>query len=62
MYRILPNPAYSAPMFALAKRYSTLEGAFADMGTGIVVDDDQRMVAFHERHLDMLTRMANLGR
>lgn len=51
MYRILPNPNYTAVQFALAHRYSTLEGAWADMGEGIVVDDQGTLVAFHERHL-----------
>lgn len=49
MYRIIDG-VFSRP-HAYGKRYSTIDGAFCDMGKGIVIDDTMRIVAFHESHL-----------
>lgn len=55
-YRILPNTDQSPARIAMAPRRSTLEGAVADMGQGLVIDSEDRVVAFHERHLAMVER------
>jgi hypothetical protein len=57
MYSIVPGPFYSPSALALAPRRSELADAVADMGTGMVLADDGRLVAFHESHLDTLTRL-----
>ena len=55
MYRVLRNPDVKPSEAATVKRYSRLEDAFADMGEGVVVNDLGQIVAFHERHLRLLT-------
>lgn len=57
-FHIVAGPMYSPVQLALAPRYSTVESAIADMGLGMVVASDGRLVAFHERHLPMVERMA----
>lgn len=59
-YRLLPGPLYSPAHFARAPRRTAVEDAVADMGTGIVVDDAGRLVAFHESHLTTVERLAEV--
>lgn len=56
MYRIVRTPDPRPAEFALAVRYTRVEDAVADMDAGVVLADDGRLVAFHERHLPYLTR------
>lgn len=55
-YRVLPGPTATRAQRALARRYSDLDEALANMGRGIVIADDDRLVAFHERHLGWIER------
>lgn len=57
-YRVAAGPLYSPARLARARRYDRLEDALAVMGTGVVVADRTRLVAFHETHLDTVTRLA----
>lgn len=50
-FRIIPHLNVKPSRLATAKRYTRLEDAFADMGEGIIVGSDNRIVAFHEKHL-----------
>lgn len=59
-YRIVPHPHYSAAQLALAPTRSTLEGAVADMGEGVVIAPGGAIAAFHARHLWMLERLPHL--
>lgn len=45
---------------ASARRYSTLAGAFEDMGEGVVWREDGTIAAFHEKHLSMIERLPRL--
>ena len=55
-YYIARNTDVSASQVIIArgKPYSTLEGAYADMGEGVVFDHTGAIVAFHERHMPIL--------
>ena len=53
-YRIVRSPYASATQVALARPYSRIEDAVADMGDGLVLADDGHIAAFHERHLRVL--------
>lgn len=57
-YRVLPHPTFKPWMLAVARRYSDITNAVADMGTGVVVKDDGEIAAFHERHLPYLERVS----
>lgn len=59
-YRVLPGPLFTPARLALARRFSRIEDAVRAMGEGIVVDNTARLVAFHERHLPMVERLAAL--
>lgn len=61
MYRLIPAPLVTPALLARAPRRSTIESAVADMGTGVVIAEDGHLAAFHERHLDMVTRLAEIG-
>lgn len=51
MYHIVSS-VYSSPAdHALARRYTRLTDAFADMGEGLVYDSAGALVVFHEKHL-----------
>lgn len=52
-----PKPAH----FAMARRHADLSDALANMGTGVVLDDDRRLVAFHESQLDLIVRRTDLA-
>lgn len=54
VFRIARNPDVPAPELALARRYSRLEDACADMGDGLVFRDDGSIVIFHVRHFRLL--------
>jgi hypothetical protein len=59
LYRVVAGPLFGPANLALARRYGEIENAVADMGQGVVVSDDgARVVAFHERHLDAVERLA----
>ncbi len=65
-YRIARHPDVSRARAMTARTYSTIEGAFADMGDGVVFTPDGEIVAFHERHWWLIarrgnTRMTNVG-
>lgn len=53
-YRIANNPDVSPATLSTARAYSTLEGAFADMGDGVIFSATGDIVAFHERHMRIL--------
>lgn len=53
-YRVIPSVFTSASRAALAQKHSTLVTAVAAMGEGVVIDAENRVVAFHENHLRML--------
>lgn len=56
-FRVVQSTSTSPAKVALARRHETLEGAFSDMGDGLVVEDGtDRIVAFHERHLPQISR------
>lgn len=57
-YRVVPSTTYRPAQFALARRYERVEDAVAAMGEGVVLADDGRLVAFHERHLPFVTHTA----
>jgi hypothetical protein len=59
-YRVLPAPLSSPAQTARARRYDTATSAVQAMGEGIVTAADGRLVAFHERHLSMIERLAAL--
>lgn len=56
VFRIVRSPNYRPSHLALARTYSRLEDAVADMGEGIVVGIDGRVVAFHEKHLRWIVK------
>lgn len=58
-YRVVSSPFYTPAQLSLAKRYSTLEGAFSDMGDGLVIGPEG-VAAFHERHWYTLDRYPSL--
>lgn len=61
-YCIVPGPFFAPVTLALAPTRSAVENAVADMGEGMVVTaDGSRIVAFHERHLPTLERLAQIG-
>ena len=57
-YYIARNPDVSASAIkqAHAARYDRLVTALHDMGGGVVFDAQGSIVAFHERHADLLSR------
>lgn len=57
-YRVLRGPLYTPAQFARARRYSDIVGAVWAMGTGIVLDGDGRLVAFHESQASAVERAA----
>lgn len=58
-YRIVQSPYYKPAQFALARRYTDLTNAFIDMGEGVLLGDDERIIAFHEKHLRFVEALAN---
>ena len=61
-YRIVPGPIFTPRTLALAPSRNTVESAVADMGEGMVVTaDGSHLVAFHEKHLDVVERLAQVG-
>lgn len=58
-FRITQSPVPLPSTYYLARRYSTLAAAVADMGQGVVWKDDE-IVAFHERHALLLERKPQL--
>ena len=56
-YRVVAGPLFTRSHLALASRYARLEDAVADMGQGVVVECGE-VVAFHERHLELMQRLA----
>ena len=58
MYYIAQNPDISPARIALARQapYDRLVTAFSDMGGGVIFDDAGEIIAFHERHAEMLER------
>lgn len=58
MFRVVAGPFYGAEQFALARQHDDVTTAVAAMGEGMVLADDGRLVAFHERHLSTLQRLA----
>lgn len=59
-YRIVRSPLFKPSQLAMSNRYSRLEDAVADMGEGVVIGEGGRLVAFHERHLNLARRLADL--
>ena len=55
-YRVLQHTGVTRAGFALAPRFADIAEAFAAMRDGIVVADDGRVVAFHERHAWLIGR------
>ena len=56
MFKIIHSVYAKPAQIAVARSYSQLADAFADMGDGIVIESaTDRMVAFHERHLAFIT-------
>jgi PAS domain-containing protein len=57
-YYIADNPDVSACAIeqARAARYDRLATALWDMGGGVVFDEQGDIVAFHERHAELLER------
>jgi hypothetical protein len=57
-YYIARNPDVSAARITLAHAapYGRLVTALHDMGGGVIFDQTGAIVAFHERHADLLTR------
>ena len=60
-YYIARNPdvSRSAITLAHAAPYDRLVTAYSDMGGGVIFDQAGDIVAFHERHLDVLTHRGN---
>ena len=54
--RVVRHPDPRPSEMGMARTYSGAEAAIADMGSGVVVASDGRIVAFHERHLSVLVR------
>ena len=51
-YRIIPSVFASPVQVAMSPRRADIEHAVADMGFGVVIDEQTgRVVAFHESHL-----------
>lgn len=60
-FRVVASPLYKPSHLALARRYDRLHDAIAAMGEGAVVSDDgTNIVAFHQRHLRLMERLATL--
>lgn len=62
-YRVVAGPLFARSHLALANRYARLEDAVADMGQGVVVacgecEQGAEVVAFHQRHLELMQRLA----
>ena len=57
-YYIARNPDVPASAITLAHAapYDRLVTAFSDMGGGVIFDQSGDIVAFHERHAELLTR------
>lgn len=55
-YYIAKNPDVSAARVALARQapYDRLYTALGDMGGGVIFESTGQIVAFHERHADLL--------
>lgn len=56
-YRIARSTSYLPSHLALAKPYTRLEDALADMGDGLVIAADGHIAAFHERHEPFVAAM-----
>lgn len=58
MYYLAPHPSITPARITLArtKGYSTFDGAFADMGTGVVFTESGDLAAYHERHAYLVER------
>lgn len=56
-YRVVIGPYYRPSELARARRWEHLGDALRVMGEGMVLNDDGEVAAFHERHLETLTRM-----
>jgi len=56
-YRVAPSPLFTPRRIATARPYSRIEDAISAMGDGVVVSSGGEVVAFHERHLDLMCRM-----
>lgn len=54
-YRVIASVFAAASHALRAPRTRELTGAVADMGTGMVIDETGRVVAFHESHLRSLS-------
>lgn len=59
-YRVIPGPFAGEAVGARGRAYPALTDALAVMGRDIIVDDHGRLVAFHECHLDTVTRLSRL--
>lgn len=59
-FGVVPGPMYRPSQLALAKAHPTVEDAVAVMGDGMVLGGSARLVAFHERHLPMIERLAGV--
>lgn len=58
-YRVIVNPNVTKAAANLAKKFSRLEDAIRAMAEGLVLDSSDSIVAFHERHLELLERGNN---
>lgn len=56
VFRVVRSPTFKPSQYALAPRFSRLEDAFIEMGEGIVLGEEGRVVAFHEKHLWFIER------
>ena len=57
-YVVVAHPDARPAARALARRHERVEDAVAAMGTGVVLDETGRLVAFHELHLALIERRA----
>lgn len=53
-YRVIEHPNVTPAVAKLAPQFQKLEDAFKVSGTGLVIDENDRVISFYKRHLAIL--------
>lgn len=59
-YRIVRSPYYRPSELALARPYTEIADAVADMGHGVVIAEDGHIAAFHADHERIVAHRLNV--
>lgn len=59
-FKVVDSPTFNAEQYASAPQYTSIENAWQNMGEGVILGANRRLVAFHPCHLDLVTHRAQL--